>query len=253
MKILKNMFFVALSSLSLGVLAVPVAHAQTSCWSCERGDDVNTVDLWGGHFVLSRGETESVQLDGFRHVRKVIVQAEGLDSLGGSFEVIVNGDVKGTVYVPGQDPSYVVTVESAASSIQFRHSGGGRIAIRNVKAVQSLYGVDAATSHAPFMARNEAAGLARKAIALVDELENYANYNEYGTYLLPIKVAAGQAYAVASARGELSQKTRTSLLRLRAEIEAARAYLTTAFQRNAAFDLCVELLSVSERLDQILH
>ena len=31
------------------------------------------------------------------------------------FDVIVNGDIKGTIYVPGRDPKYYVTVKEFCS------------------------------------------------------------------------------------------------------------------------------------------
>ena len=72
--------------------------------------------------------------------RNYSFQAEGYygDS---TFEVVVNGDTKGTVRVPGRDPSYVVTVGEVTSSIQFRQTAGGNAHIRSVLAVESAYGL----------------------------------------------------------------------------------------------------------------
>jgi hypothetical protein len=39
----------------------------------------------------------------------LIVQAQGISS-DSVIEVMVNGQVKGTIYAPGRDPSYVVTI-----------------------------------------------------------------------------------------------------------------------------------------------
>jgi hypothetical protein len=46
------------------------------------------------------------------------------------FDVVVNGDVKGTVYVPGRDPSYFVTIEDSADSIELVSRGGTTIISR---------------------------------------------------------------------------------------------------------------------------
>lgn len=219
-------------------------------------DAVETVSL--GSVKLYPNQMESVALDGWRNVQKLYINATG--NYGDAmFEVIVNGDIKGTIHVPGRDPQYIVTVNEVASSIQLRHLSGSSVSIHNIRAVQSIR---VFTSHhypewnhcqfpsqcVEWPASNVASGLARRAISLVDQLAGYADYQQYGYYLLPIKKAAARVYAASQARGPLSGKVRELLLALQAQIAFARPYLENTFERTYAFELAVELLSLEHKL-----
>ena len=220
------------------------------CLGCPEADfETTTIS---GSMTLDQGETETVSLYGWKRVQKLFIQAES--RYGGTFEVVVNGDSKGTVYVPAMDPSYVVTIAESTNSIQLRHISGGSIYIRNIKSLQSVRGSSDGTGGGIFSTHtlDQGAALARRAIQLVDSLERYANYNEYGTYLLPIKKAAARAYATTTSRGDLSRHSRVVLKALQGEIEASRQYLGVTFERDAAFECAVALLTVSEKLDDLM-
>jgi hypothetical protein len=75
---------------------------------------------------LESGTTQQVRLNGEQFIKKLIISAEGLRN-DAMFDVVVNGDVKGTVYVPGRDPSYFVTIEDSADSIELVSRGGTAI------------------------------------------------------------------------------------------------------------------------------
>lgn len=61
------------------------------------------------------------------YIKKIIISAEGVYR-DATFDVVVNGDIKGTIYVPDRDPAYFVTIEDSASSIEFvSRSGSARI------------------------------------------------------------------------------------------------------------------------------
>ncbi len=92
----------------------------------ENNNVSKTTDAINGGFTLSAGTTQQVRLNGGRYIKKLIISAEGLRS-DAMFDVVVNGDVKGTVYVPGRDPSYFVTVEDYADSIEFVSRNGSAI------------------------------------------------------------------------------------------------------------------------------
>ena len=76
------------------------------------------------------GETKSIYLGETREIKKLIISAEGIRK-DAMFNVVVNGEVKGTIYVPGRDPSYHVTIEDSASQIEFVPQYG-RARIRRV-------------------------------------------------------------------------------------------------------------------------
>ena len=89
----------------------------------------STTDAIQGAFTLYAGTTQQVRLNGARHIKKLIISAEGIRN-DAMFDVVVNGDVKGTIYVPGRDPSYFVTIEDYTDSIEFVSRNGNAIISR---------------------------------------------------------------------------------------------------------------------------
>lgn len=92
-------------------------------------EESRTTDAISRPFTLVGGTTEQVRLNGSRYIKKLIISAEGIRS-DAMFDVVVNGDVKGTIYVPGRDPSYFVTIEDEADSIEFVSRNGNAIISR---------------------------------------------------------------------------------------------------------------------------
>jgi hypothetical protein len=84
----------------------------------------HTADILTHTVRLESGTTKQIRLpNGGQYIKKLIISAEGLRN-DAMFEVVVNGDVKGTVYVPGRDPSYFVTIEDSTDSIELVSRGG---------------------------------------------------------------------------------------------------------------------------------
>jgi len=214
-----------------------------------------TVTLPNSAFSLQRGETHSLSLNGWHHVNKIIIQADGTYR-DGVFEVVVNGDTKGTVYVPGVDPSYIVTVEETAESLEFRQVSGNTINIRDVKVIETGTVVNLSLStHGglPIGAGNTSAGLANQAIALADQLEPLVSPYDFMTYLFPIKKTAARSYSVASARGQVSDKSRQALLALKAQIIFANPFWDQCFQGENTFELAVGFVTIAEQIDSLLN
>jgi len=224
-----------------------------------QGSGSRSSELLNSNLIIDIAETKSVRLGRYSKVESIIVQAEGI-SQDATVEVFVNGEVKGTLYLPARDPSYVVTVGEVTNSIEFRHVAGGRARIRSVFAYMANSSYEDRWNNGEFDSpsmglpvRNEAAALAKRAIVLVDVLEKHANYANYGQYLLPVKKAAARAYAKSSARGSLSGQVRESLFALLGELELSLPYIEDAFERDAAFEAAVELLSLREKLERCLN
>lgn len=103
--------------------AAKIVNSSWRCPSNAPGRDYDNDNYTTTEAVLSRalileaGTTRSIALRNAGYVKKLIVTAEGVRN-DAKFEVMVNGDVKGTIYVPGRDPSYIVTVEDYATSIE---------------------------------------------------------------------------------------------------------------------------------------
>jgi hypothetical protein len=117
-------------------LITEVKHTVQGFRSCNGGGrrdgrdayQPRTTELLNGHTItLESGTTEHLALRETQYIKKLIISAEGLRS-DAMFDVVVNGDVKGTVYVPGRDPSYFVTIEDTADSIELvSRNGSARI------------------------------------------------------------------------------------------------------------------------------
>jgi len=212
----------------------------------QRQHQMDTINVSPHSFTVSMGETKSIALNGRYFVQKLLIQAESANRDDAYGQVMVNGDVKGTLYVPGRDPHYVVTVATETSSIEIV-SQQNNLRIINVKAVIS----SVATSQQgplPYEFRSELANLANQALYVVNELENYTNYRDYGNYLLPIRKMSVQVIAVAASRGDASWYARPKYQALLMSIDAATPYLDDILERDYAVELGVQLMSIREAI-----
>lgn len=106
-------------------MANELIHPSGYCgMSGDMTQNAPTSDSLSTYIRLHSGTTEILRLSSSRHIKKLIVSAEGANSSDAIFDVVVNGDIKGTIYVPGRDPSYFVTVEDFADSIVFVSRNG---------------------------------------------------------------------------------------------------------------------------------
>lgn len=246
-----------LAILTLAVMATSPAISQARSVGMLPSNTMQTESLNFFSRYVSEGETETIKLDGFRYVEKLFVQAEGASSRDGMIEVIVNGETKGTIYVPGRDPSYVVTVKETTNSIQFRHISGGSVRVINVKAVMSeSAGRDwenRASNPISWPVNNEAMAVAKKAIAIVNEFDQYTSYAVEGKVLLPIKKQAARLYAKAMAKGASSYGTVQALAALGAQIELSCKFIDQSMESEATFELATELLTLNEQIKEILR
>jgi hypothetical protein len=92
---------------------------------------------WGGPFelvsnlTLEEGEYKVLYLPARMHVKKLYLSVEGIQQ-SAYFDVMVNGDIKGTIHAPGSDPLYIVNVATTTNVINLR-SMYGNARIRSVK------------------------------------------------------------------------------------------------------------------------
>lgn len=95
----------------------------------EDRSSMRTTDALNRSLTLVNGTTQQVRLNGQQYIKRLIISAEGIrnDTM---FEVVVNGEVKGTIYAPGRDPSYIVTIEDSADSIELVSRSGNAIISR---------------------------------------------------------------------------------------------------------------------------
>jgi hypothetical protein len=92
---------------------------------------------WGGPFelvsnlTLEEGEYKVLYLPARMYVKKLYLSVEGIQR-SAYFDVMVNGDIKGTIHAPGSDPLYVVNVAATTNVINLR-SMYGNARIRSIK------------------------------------------------------------------------------------------------------------------------
>jgi hypothetical protein len=242
MKHFLNALMIAL--FSVGLLNFPAeAHASVPSKGFE------TISL--GSVVLQESETRTLPLGSLHYVRNLVISAEGFwnDS---TIEVMVNGIVKGTIYAPGNDPSYVVTIGETTNSIQFRHRSGGAMHIRDVLAT-----VSEATGHPTHEESFHGSGddmrvLAKRALKAVAALKDFTSTSDELTYLYPVKEQAGLVLINTEGHGEHSQRAIDAIRMLETQIDHSHAYLESLMQNEDAFDWVVELLSIRETIDDLI-
>ena len=198
--------------------------------------------------TVTRNTEKNISLSMTRNVQKIEIDALGIGA-DAMFEVVVNGEIKGTVYVPGQDPRYVVTVADQTRYILIRHLSGASVRINQIKAFynQSNGGT------LPPPARNQAASITRDIMRTISKFQTSLPADEFNTHLLPVKVGAGHSYAIATASGDLSRRLRESLLLLSDEFSRARPLIDEVMGNNDdLFDVCVETLVLDYSLKDLL-
>lgn len=231
------------------LLAVTAYLSLSSIGTQASWASVQTIEVSNYSVTITAGETRTFYLPTTYRIEKLWIQAEGVrsDAYG---QVMVNGDVKGTIYAPGHDPSYIVTVKESADSVQIvAHSG--QLRILNIKATVS----ETHPNRRPLPSYHQSVmgEVSSRIIWLVNELERYTNYGDYGTHLLPIRKSAAQALAIAEARGDASASARPYYVALLNDLDRAEAFLQNAYEIDVAFDNAVELMSQREKIRLILN
>lgn len=220
------------------------AAAQASQWK--------TIDVIGQPMVIPSGEIRSVTLPSSMNVYKFLIQAESTGRENALFDVIVNGDTKGTVLTPSVDPTYVVTVVQTTNSVQFRSISGGGFRLIRVLAVVNIADENARPPVRSFPSSGQIAQIALQSISLIRQMEPMATPAEQAAYLIPVKASAGRLYAIAAAYGPSSEKTRQAALELLGQIDGAKVFMDLQMSRNGSFDCIVEMLSLRAALDSLI-
>lgn len=218
--------------------------------------------------VLNVGEKIDIDLRGRYFVGEVAIEAESLDTVGASFHVFVNGQQRGPWNVPGVDPTYTVPISAETSTVTIVSAGiqgtrQGRLRIRGMRCdvlptdyerrVSDRWPtppgmMDGEDLGFPMYYRTVLGNLSNRVIILIDRLQGFANYRAYGTYLLPIKIAAAEARTAAEVDGDAHSYAREFFEELLDKMNAAQPYLRDTYERSYAFDCATELLTLRERI-----
>lgn len=234
-----------MNRLTLTVLAVMTLHTAPGVAA-----QWETFELLERPKVIAGGAVESLRLPRMTKVEKLIIQAESTSRRGSMFDVMVGDSIKGTVHTPGVDPTYVIEVRESTSSLEFRSLNGGAFRLLKVLVVTEVptYNLPERTV---VPNSNEITSVAFRAIEIVTSLESVSTPEENRSHLLPIKMAAGQAAAVASGHGPYAQKTLDANFVLISMIDAAKSYFDDLSARSTAFDSIVQIWEVRSYLSQI--
>lgn len=223
---------------------------------------VSTFDVISSNIQVNAGTTKSLNLSNSTYIKKLIISAQGTPRSGATMQVVVNGDIKGTIHVPRHDPSYFVTVNDTTKSIEFV-SLSGTINISAVKIIGSTHSSHSRSRWKPGQRYSKglyghnagtlAQDIALTAIDLVNEFTKYSSYKELGDVLLPIKKSAAVVYATSYGAGDYSVKMRSTLMQMSKQLHLANHFINRNFEKSAIFDLALELLTLKERLDSIIN
>ncbi len=238
---LKNSFF---------IFAVVLLFFQSQAFAFS--DAYENIKV-SSEFSVHDSETKSIALDSARRIKNIIVQASGIGQAS-TIEVMVNGEVKGTIYAPGADPSYVVTIEDVARSIEFRHRSGGSMRIHDVQAAVSTWSSDTDYSGGGFhYNKGKVQSLVQQALSSLGRLKPLMENQKYTQYLFPIKKSAASVYIMSTSHGDMSKQTITALILLIDQIDYSRPVLNELMQMDEAFEDAVILLTIRESIEEMLN
>jgi hypothetical protein len=200
--------------------------------------------------TLSPEQNYVINLDKSYFIDHIVVSVEGIvkDTM---IEVLIDGKVKGTIYAPGSDPQYVVTIREVNSRIKLRYLSGAKAKVWSVKIYRSESGFDSVSTW-PLVSKSEASNFATKVILISKNLESLISTQEFNTYLLPTKIAAGQLQAIANAHGDSSMKTMEKFQALYLTMSFATPYIDGLLKKTQTFDLAVQFIEKKEQIKDML-
>ncbi|MBI3018598.1 MAG: hypothetical protein HYY61_01720, partial [Deltaproteobacteria bacterium] len=124
--------------MAVGATRFSLDHALSDLTGYIQVLNPNQLETWnvlGSRRTLLPGNVASINLGEPRFIQRLTIQAQAQRSEA-IMEVLVNGEVKGTIHLPARDPSYVVTVAAVTDSLELRHVSGGSIDILSIQSVQ---------------------------------------------------------------------------------------------------------------------
>jgi hypothetical protein len=197
--------------------------------------------------TLDPGQARTIQLPLTRHVEKIVISAYGIGQ-DAMFEVLVDHTVKGTIYVPGQDPSYTVTIAETTRLLTIQHTSGAKVRVTSIVA----HYVQNGGHDLPGDESNVAAHLSREIIEAMAAFQVSVKAEDFKRYILPIKTAAGHSYAIATASGDLSRRLLDSLEILETQFIVAQHFFEQSMADEVLFEQCVRALTLRHQLREIL-
>lgn len=189
----------------------------------------------------------SISLNDWRVIRSIDIDVEAIGS-DARLEVIVNGITKASLFVPGYDPHYFVTIADGARSIELRHVSGGRIKVSRL--VATLQKKSSSQRQGSFSSK--AAESSIDIIANINEFSARVSSQDYRLYLSPVKIRAGRVYAKATASGDTNTSLNMLMTELLSQMEASAPFIDRCLTSDGLFDVATEYLKNQYELDELL-
>lgn len=204
------------------------------------------------NFIIEVGESKSIQLPQPKRIRKLVIDAQGVTT-NSMIEVVVNNEVKGTIFAPGADPVYVVTVGEIASQITFRHLSGGAMQVLRVQSATNVWTAPDWSLVTPEQSGAMVRDLATVAIETVENLKMNVDPKDFADHLLAIKIAAGRVFVMTNGHGPVSDQAKAAMVAMSQAIKSANSFLSDLLSRSETFEDAVTLLTVREATDDLLN
>ena len=194
----------------------------------------------------------SLSLGDTYFVENIHVKAQSANRWDSQGQVMVNGKVKGTVYVPGVDPDFTVTVRENTSTVEFRTD---KNSIRYLQVIAWVRPIERPRYHRHYghAYNSQIAKFSNHVLALVDALIPYTNPQDQIDFLMPLRKAAIQALAIAEARGDASGSARPHFYALLEKLDHADSYLDEQAEITAIYELVLAVKIDRERIRRSLQ
>jgi hypothetical protein len=229
------------------LLAVPALLCGMTSVALAQESYLDSIELAGQAITVEVGKSVTLDLGMSRRVDHVEIDAFGVGG-NGMFEVVVDGQVKGTIHVPGQDPKYIVTIAEETRHFVLHHLSGNKARVTSFKV---FFEQDDGGSHLP-PSHQDAANISRNIINKMSSFQSKISADQFQTYILPIKVSAGHSYAIATASGDLSNRLAQSLRVVQVQFRKAKPFFDSCMNVDALFDLSVQSLELMYQLDEMM-
>jgi len=207
------------------------------------------IELPIANIIVRSGEVSRVPLDARYFVHRLFIEAVSANTQDSMGEVRVKNETKGTIYVPGHDPTYVVTLAEETDSFEI---WGTQNALKIIKIKAEVSQIQ--DPHYPGETVGRLDVISTRVIELCRYLELKIHPGEYQEHFNPINHAASVARAYANARGDLSEIVQEKFKILIFQIESVerrQELLDRLFKNPETQMQIIEILSLKERLRKL--
>jgi len=192
--------------------------------------------------------TLSLPLNDWRVIQSVSMDVEAIGS-DARLEVIVNGEIKASLFIPGHDPYYLVTIADAARSIELRHVSGGRIKVSSL--VANVQRKAPVPHHGAFSSK--AAQIGIEIIRNSNDFASLTSRYDFERHISPVKIRAGRVYAKATASGDADSELNQLMSELLTQMASSTNFIEQCMMKDQLFIIATKFLENQYKLDELLN